>query len=71
MRAVERLILENQKNRDKEKKKMNTEPDDMMKEHEFKKPTYLNTNESVFQSKMNEGINNSPSVFDRQAIFRK
>ncbi len=71
MRVTERLILENQKNRDKQKKKMNTEPEDMIREREFKKPSYLNTNVSVFQSKMNEGINNSPSVFDRQAIFRK
>lgn len=67
MRVTEKLLQDNNKNKNKQEK----EPEVVEMYMERKKTTEsINRRKSVFQSKYNEGINTSQSVFDRQAIFK-
>ncbi|MDO4531827.1 MAG: hypothetical protein Q4C06_07595 [Bacillota bacterium] len=73
MRMSETLIRQNNLNRLRQKNKNieaeENEPTQSYREQK-KEHWSLNTNSSVFSSVMEEGINTTESVFDRQAVFR-
>ena len=71
MRSIDRL---EQQRRVKQQKSKFPPPDEEMEE-EVERPAhmFLNRNKSVFDTGTGngqDGINNAPSVFDRQAVFR-
>ena len=71
MRSIDRL---EQQRRVRQQKNNLTRPDEEMEEEvERPVPMFLNRNKSAFDTGTGngqDGINNAPSVFDRQAVFR-
>lgn len=70
MRSIDRL----EQQRRVKKQKKNLPPPDEEMEEEMDRPAFLflNRNKSAFDSGTGNGqggINNAPSVFDRQAVF--
>jgi len=68
MRVTEALI---RKNNQKKKKTYNEDDEPTLRYKEKKLEWWsINQQKDVFQSPMADGINNSESVFDKQAVFR-
>lgn len=70
MGVTERLIRQNRLNNQKKNQFNEDEEPTMRYKEENKEYWTLNQNKSVFESKFQDGINTSESVFDRNAIFR-
>ena len=72
MRSVDRLEQQRRMKQQKRKNSLLTD-EEAEEEMERPKPMFLNRNKSAFDSGTGNGqggINNAPSVFDRQAVFR-
>lgn len=70
MRVTESLIRQNKKNNQK-KNQFNEDDEPTMRYKEEKQEYWaLNQNKSVFESRLQEGINTEKSVFDKKAVFR-
>lgn len=71
MRVTEALIRQNKLNRMK-KNQMLDDDDEPTQAYQEKKLEWwsINQQKSAFVSPMDEGINNTESVFDKQAVFR-
>ena len=71
MRVTEALIRQNKMNRMK-KNRMMDDDDEPTQAYKEKKLEWwsINQQKTAFASPMDEGINNSRSVFDQQAVFR-
>lgn len=76
MRVAKELLAKNNQEIEKKKKRLTGEDaDEDVESHTRLMPmpeiyTYLNTQSDAFDSKLNHGINNDPSVFDKYAVFR-
>ena len=70
MGVTERLIRQNRLNNQKKNQFNEDDEPTMCYKEENKEYWTLNQNKSVFESKFQDGINTSESVFDRNAIFR-
>ena len=73
MRVTEALIRQNSRNRLRKQSQQDdfddNEPTQAYKEKQLEWWS-INQNKSAFSSSMDDGINNNPSVFDKQAVFR-
>lgn len=73
MRVTEALIRQNNRNRLRKQTQQDdfedNEPTQAYKEKNLEWWS-INQNKSAFASSMDHGINNQPSVFDKQAVFR-
>ena len=69
MRIDDRLVKQNQELLKKKKKKQQEEDEETLSYAERLKMKPLNKNKGAFEGSEGNGINNSPSIFDRTAIF--
>lgn len=70
MRVTESLIRQN-KIKNQKRNQFNEDDEPTMRYQEEKREYWaLNQNQSVFESRFQEGINVEKSVFDKRAVFR-
>ncbi len=71
MRVTEVLLRQNSQKKQRKRQSQDDELEQMELYMEWKdrKSMFLNSLDTVFHSKMNEGINQQESIFNRQAIF--
>ena len=70
MRVTESLIRQN-KIKNQKRTQFNEDDETTMRYQEGKREYWaLNQNKSVFESRLQEGINTEKSVFDKKAVFR-